>query len=278
MIKMTIESADSIIVKEGVENGPTVTVFGGVHGNERVGVLAIQKAIKELEIVKGKVIFVFANPSAIEKDVRQIDKNLNRLFLEDNHGDAYEDQRARELMEILNSSVALLDIHAVNNPKAPSFVITESNAFDIVKEMDFEIVTSNWYIHEPGATDAYMFRNGKIGICIECGYLKQASENVDLAFSSILVFLQYFGLITEKQSGFNRSQAYMSVEKIVKKQSDNFHFEKEYSDFDSLEKGELFAKDGQQEYVAEEGQYILFPRSNKSVGEEVFTLAKKINF
>ena len=81
--------------------GPTVAIFAGVHGNETVGVLALQELIPKLKLIKGTLYLAFANVPAIEQNVRLVNKNLNRCLFAGNDGTTYEDQRARELMTVL---------------------------------------------------------------------------------------------------------------------------------------------------------------------------------
>ena len=70
-----------IITITGAEPGPTVAIFAGVHGNERAGVYALEALIPRLTITRGTLYLVFANPAAIEANVRMVNKNLNRCFL-----------------------------------------------------------------------------------------------------------------------------------------------------------------------------------------------------
>ncbi|MEK9177440.1 MAG: succinylglutamate desuccinylase/aspartoacylase family protein, partial [Patescibacteria group bacterium] len=102
--------------KDGKAPGKTLAVFGGMHGNERVGVRAIEHLVSTLSVLRGTVHLVYANPPAIEKNVRLVDANLNRLFDRGIKGDTYEYARALELMDLLDSCDALLDIHSYNSP------------------------------------------------------------------------------------------------------------------------------------------------------------------
>lgn len=75
-----LEPIDGVLKKEGALPGKTVAVFGGVHGNEGAGIHAVRNAHKTLEIKRGVVYFVEANPLAIQNNVRAINKNLNVAF------------------------------------------------------------------------------------------------------------------------------------------------------------------------------------------------------
>ncbi len=67
-------------------DGPTLAMFGGIHGNELAGSVALNSLIVEFEsgerkLAKGKLVIVpICNPRGYEQNVRYIDVNLNRLF------------------------------------------------------------------------------------------------------------------------------------------------------------------------------------------------------
>lgn len=262
-----------IIKKSGEKSGKKLAVFAGVHGNEKAGVFALEKLIKDLEIEAGEVYFVYANPRAIEQDVRYTEKNLNRCFFKE-AGDSYEEKRAKELMPILDECDALLDLHASNNKEATPFIICGEDCREIVKIFDFGIVSFGWDDIEPGATDGYMYNQGKPGICLECGSVYQSEENSDLAYNSALQFLNYFGAISRPVEYNRKPQKVVQVFQAPKKKTNDFSFVKEFADFEELIPGQVFARDGQEEYVAKENECIIFPNSDKRIGDEVFVLGR----
>jgi succinylglutamate desuccinylase len=268
----------SIVVKEGMQVGNTVAIFAGIHGNETVGILALQKAIEEIELMEGKVFFVFANPPAIAKDVREINKNLNRLFVKDSLllVEGYEASRAKELMEILDQSDALLDLHASNSLVTQPFIICEKRSFDLAKKLDFDTVTLCWGDFQKGSSDLYMEEQRKPALCLECGSIFEPQKNLELAFDSIVLFLQHFGLLKEVRKYHQNTQKYIKITEMVLKGSKDFSFTKDFNDFDKLVEGEVFARDGENSYIAKANQYIIFPRPNKPVGGEVFLLGEEI--
>ncbi len=267
---------ETVIIKEGKAPGKTVAVFCGVHGNERAGVEAVRQVLEEVEIVSGKVFFVFANPGAIEKNVRYVEKNLNRCFLKNNIGETIEEKRAIELMKILDECEILLDIHASNNPQSTPFAICEKNGYEICKNFDFEIVSSGWDELEPGGADGYMFNEGKIGICLECGSVLDQARGNALAKKSIYQFLKYTGNVIGDIAYDARPQRFLEMTKVAKKKTEDVSFKKEYADFEMLTAGEVFARDGAAEYVAGTNECIVFPNLNKKIGEEIFLIGRFI--
>ncbi len=268
--------SQSIIKKVGQLPGKTVAIFAGIHGNEKAGIVTLDKLTKDLEIKSGTVYFVYANPPAIEKNVRMIDKNLNRLFSRENSGDNYEDKRASELMDILDECEALLDIHSYNSETGDQFAITEENGYDLISKMDFPIVASGFSRLGAG-TDGYMHSRGKIGVCIECGTTNRYDFFAKLAEQSIYQFLQYFDCIDKKVEYSNTKQRHLQVKELIPKKHDNFRFSKEFKDFDSLPVGEPFMFDGEEQRIALPNECILFPRPNTKIGDDACILGEFID-
>ncbi len=264
---------NDIVKKIGKKPGKKLAIFAGVHGNEKAGVFALERLIKDLEVEAGEVYFVYANPRAIEQDVRYTEKNLNRCFLE-KVGDSYEEKRAKELIPILDESDALLDLHASNNKEATPFLVCGEDCSEIVRIFDFEIVSFGWDNIEPGATDGYMYNQGKPGICLECGSVYQSKENSNLAYNSALKFLNYFGAISRPVEYNQKPQKVVQVFQATRKKTEEFSFVKDFADFEKLIPGQVFARDGQEEYVARENECTIFPNSNKKIGDEVFVLGR----
>ena len=168
---------NSIITYIGQNPGLSTAIFVGVHGNEPCGIRAIENFFKHNSIENGTVIVVFANPHAVEKNVRFTEFNLNRAFKNiDEYPDeiksTYEVQRAQELKKILEDVDVLLDIHSSTSIESEPFVICEQNAMTYVNAFpeSFSKVVSGFDNLQPGGTDWYMNSVGKVGICIECGF------------------------------------------------------------------------------------------------------------
>ncbi|MFA6397482.1 MAG: succinylglutamate desuccinylase/aspartoacylase family protein [Candidatus Paceibacterota bacterium] len=265
---------ESIIKKVGKEKGKTLAIFCGVHGNEKAGILAVSSVLKDIEIKKGVVYFVYANPEAINKNIRLINKNLNRCFLKNNKGRTVEDKRARVLMKILDKCDGLLDLHASNVEKSTPFAICEKSSYKLAKIFDVGIVSSGWDKIEPGATDGYINKKkGTLSLGLECGYAEDL-EKVGLAQKSIYQFLQYFGVIDKKVDFSKRKQKIMNVIKAVKKETDDFSFTKKFKDFEFLKEGKLIAHDSSKKYFAGKNEFIIFASAEKKKGQEAFIIGK----
>lgn len=152
-------SNSTVFIKTANAPGKTILIMAGVHGNETCGVLACEKALKEIEIEKGKLIWIYANKKALERNTRFAEYNLNRCFLPDQNPEmavSLEGKTARELMPYLDEADVLLDLHASYTPQSRPFIICdEANAKD-ASNLPAESVLVNIDPFHPGSTDAYM--------------------------------------------------------------------------------------------------------------------------
>lgn len=64
--------------------GPTLLILGGIHGNERAGVIAANRVLPRIQErkadLRGEVVLLRGNTRALERKVRYIDADLNRQW------------------------------------------------------------------------------------------------------------------------------------------------------------------------------------------------------
>ena len=130
---------------KGKSGGPTVVFFGGVHGNEPAGVIALQQTFVELkesgDLFYGECLGIAANLKALEQKVRFIDEDLNRIWLpdrlnslaqplEDMSAEAKEMLELYELIgEIIENAAApyyFIDLHTTSGETEPFIVMNDS--------------------------------------------------------------------------------------------------------------------------------------------------------
>ncbi len=268
---------NSTTIINGKQNGPTVAIFAGVHGNEKVGLFVIDYLKKSLKLKKGTVNLVIANFPAVEKNVRQINKNLNRNIFYHNKILSYEDSLANDLIRILDTSDALLDLHSFNEENNDPFIICEPNSNEIALKLGFKYIVNGMNNISPGSTDGYMYKNNKIGICLELGSSNNYREYIELGIKTVFQFLKQFDLIDETEQIFSKKSQILNVYSIYKRRGNNFNFIKPLKTFDYLEEGFVFATDDKVLLKVEKANsYILFPRQNNPIGVEAFALAEKL--
>jgi len=269
---------EEVVELVGKEEGQTSVVLAGVHGNEKCGVEAFEKILSNLQIEKGRVLFIYGNPKAIESNQRFIEANLNRMFRDEGllsgvEKKTYEYGRANYLKKYFDQADALLDVHASFTPQSKPFVICEENARAIASYLPFDLVVSGFYELEPGGTDYYMNANGKVGVCIEYGYLGD-NKSTRVAEESIIAFLKIRGHLTNDL--LPKEQAHVQMNYLYKTKTDNFTLSRIFDDFEEVPKGQVVGMDGETEVKTEDEGIILFTRNLQQVGGEAFLLGKKV--
>lgn len=273
----TLAMKQTIITKTAMKPGKTIAIFGGVHGNEKIGVMLIDKLIKSFEPHNGTVHFVYGNPRAIEQNMRFTETNLNRNFIKIQNPISYEEQRAQELMELLDTCDGLLDLHSYNEPdmQIPTFAICEKGSFPAVKQLPITSVLSGFNDVQKGSSNGYMEEHNKVGIVIELGSIMNPERYMDTAQACVMNFLQHFGVI-KKDITDGQEQTFLEVANVHRRKNEAFKFKKKYVSFDTVKSGEVIATDGPLNLQAMSNGKILFPRYDSPIGAESFWILEEI--
>ena len=270
-----------IVEKQGQRLGLTLVVMAGVHGNEKIGVMALKEAIETIPIKAGMVFYVIANPLALERGLRLIDMDLNRAFQDDkklSSGEkrSYERWLAKQLMPYLDKADALLDLHSVPTAPATPFIICEKNGMDIARKFPFPVRSSGWDKVHLGSTDGYMNERDKIGICAECGQYEDP-QVFDRSLRSIKIFLALMGVIKEKQ-GFDdyAGQRVIVVDYIYRCRS-YFNLVRKIPDFTTVKRGEVIGIDTKKKIGAPYDGIIVLVKEAERPGEEAFVMGREMS-
>lgn len=152
---------------EGKKNGPLLICVGGIHGNERAGVLAAKTVISMLQnedlidptfIYNGHYVALTGNLGAINEGIRFIDEDMNRCWLQKNFNiDQLEANKSHEISEMheLYSKIEeiikeykfpktfLLDLHTTSSPKGIFAVTTnDKDSTTIAKGLHCPVITN----------------------------------------------------------------------------------------------------------------------------------------
>lgn len=231
-----------------------------------------------LAIKRGTVYWGYGNLIAIEKDLRFSEVNLNRMFIEsiikDEDKTSYEYQRAQYIKGYLDKADVLLDLHASSIPDGRAFAICESNASDVLKTLPVDLVVSGFDDVEPGATDGYMNSIGKVGICLECGYLSNEKSD-KVAEEGLLAYLTAMGHIDGDAN--IQQQSHIRMYKIAYSKTYKFRLTKPFDNFKKIAAGQVIGIDGNEEIKAEKPSYILFAHNADKIGDEIFLLGEEKN-
>ncbi len=98
-----------------------------IHGNEPLPVLALASL---------GIDQIVANPKALSRNVRSVEKDMNASFGTDGH--TYEEKRAREVLSQLNRKKLVIDLHTFSAYSEPFVVIVDLKMFNFAKTLGFK--------------------------------------------------------------------------------------------------------------------------------------------
>jgi succinylglutamate desuccinylase len=126
-----------------MDNINQVLIVGGTHGNELIGVYAIKKFQRSHPLIQ-RPSFVthtlLANPGAIAANVRYLDQDLNRAFVDSAapspaNAPSYEQQRAAELRAQWGQPESpvdlLIDLHGTTANARVMLILDDLNPFTL---------------------------------------------------------------------------------------------------------------------------------------------------
>ena len=120
-----------------------VTIVGGTHGNELLGVYLVKKWQEFPELLCRKSLectTLISNPAAVAINQRYVDRDLNRCFatndLADGNLTSYEDWRAKEIATQLGPknqplSDVIIDLHTTTSNMGISLLPSSKHPFNL---------------------------------------------------------------------------------------------------------------------------------------------------
>lgn len=263
----------------GEEPGPTVTVMGGLHGNETVGIDVVEKllAMVREKIKIGTVNIIIGNPVAAEAGKRFIDKDANRLW-GGKLVNIPEQDRVEELKPFLAQSDLMLDLHSTIKPVDEPFLVVPSFDHELIGTIPTlgirKIITGEGLKlpdNDPIESDLFTVANGGLGVTIEAGW-QEDNNLVDKTMDSVLRALEEVGIF-EKDSLAKHNQAevvetfeiWNAYSAIFPKGNFQFPDGKEWQNYDVVKKREIIGYENGEPVVAEKDSRLLFPKSNNQI-------------
>ena len=288
-MKTNFEQTDTPYVwgAQSNEQGPTVTILGGVHGDEKTGIHIVNSLVEQgVDIEAGTVYVALGNVAAmqcVDGPKRHTGVNMNRVFRDLNDEEKkldpaqfpYELLRTQELNKVLGSSDGLLDLHDFSDPNGPIFLISDlGNGLKVATAIGAPVISTGWDILQPGGSDGYMARLGRVGLCYELGHKDKPRANAARGFGAADRFLQQMGLkeITDEPLDAGTEPRFIHVDSQHIRQGNKFNLAGGFRTFQQVAPNQLIATDDGHEIRARhEGQIIVFPEV-PPIGEEAFIL------
>lgn len=247
---------------QGQKPGPTITVFGAVHGNETVG-LPILAELLQTPIQNGTLNLAVGNPEAVLVGTRGTAKDLNRCF--GVPGTEYEHQRATELATILQATDVLFDLHATIKPSDPFLVVAgmQHQLAACLPHLGIKLTLTGKGIYSPDGsaicTDTFTAQHGGLGITIEAGWL-QDPKTAEIKFG-LTKALTALGLIDGQITTPSPALDIVDCYQAIAPTGPDFQFTEDWQNFAPIPAGTIFAHDGNIALATTRNSKIIFPKS-----------------
>ena len=258
---------DTIIYDTGIA-GKHLVIFACIHGNEVVGLNAINELYNKLEngeikLLNGKITFIFANREGYDNNVRFTDENLNRMFIE-NKSNSKEGKRASEIEGyLLDQKVDfILDLHSVSVGDLQMAIINKNWDTDKISKLtDTNIIVSDINNIIIGTTLSLSNRIKSEALTVECG--NHNSENCLLvAMWHIYLVLNYLEMTkinrSDRLSENENKELYKIQSLIPTAEGFSWNIE-DIRTGRFINSGECYAISNKGEHVIDRDIYILMP-------------------
>lgn len=287
---------------EAASSGPTLIVVGSVHGNEPAGALALRSISKSLSSlssgIRGRIYFLAGNTRALAQKARFIDRDLNRLWTEENLSavrskEFVEDLELDELAAIFDrvlgeakAEVYVLDLHTTSAGGA-----TFATVGDTLRNRHFAQqfpVTILLGIEEQlsGTMLEHLNNKGAVTLGFEGGQ-HDSAEAVENHAALVWLALTVTGILDPNNvPGLDRHRRLLALStaeaKILEVRyreaiaaDDNFQMKPGFANFDRIERGQVLASNKFGPVTAVESGMILMPLYQK-LGEDGFFIVRRI--
>lgn len=300
----------------GLDKGPLLIVFAGMHGNEPAGVSALEHLFGMLERepavnpgfrFKGRLIGVRGNLQALATRQRYIKKDLNRLWTAENikrvtSADLWElDEEEHELRELyLLVNKAIADYHPDNMVVLDLHTTTAEGGIFTIVSNDKESIRIGLGLHAPvikgmmngiSGTCLHYFNSKNFALPTTCLAFEsgQHSEKMSVAraIAALVNFLRVTEAVRPKDIEHRHDQLLKTYSKDLPDLTelvtvhrvlpeDGFEMKPGYLNFQPISAGEVLATNRTGDIYAPIDGMILMPLY-QAQGNDGFFIVKEVN-
>lgn len=287
--------------------GPTLICVGGLHGNEPMGVRALEAVLASLREraleVAGTFLALVGNRHALAANRRFITEDLNRGWTRERLQQAYRPDENRilseareraELLEVLqeeldrSESCYFLDLHTTSADSGPFMVFGDTlrnrgfvRRFPVTRILGLEEMIE-------GPLLDYMSRRGAVAAAFEAGE-HTSPESLEPHQAAVWVAIEAAGLLSpdercapvrpSREKLARRSRGLPRVVEVRHRhpvwRRDQFRMGEGYLNFQPVRKGEVLARDRHGIIRAPESGRILMPLYQEQ-GEDGFFIVREV--
>ncbi len=267
---------------DSLSPGPRLLLLGGVHGDENPGIIALEKLLEELKagrirLLRGSLtIAPRVNASAAKRGLHFIDENLNRIMRRHDKPANHEQELANELIPLIDSADAVLDLHGAPAPSVPFAFLDDESTLNRAwaDSLGVDYLLTGWPALYPGGktvtTTEYAQSRGKRAITVEVGQ-NDDPKCAELGLAIALRSLAHFGLVIPvSPAPLPRPLRFTRV--IYRERAGEFVHH--WKNFDFVKKGAVLARyAGGAEVISPEDAFVIMPYAHAPIGSEWLYLA-----
>ncbi len=246
-----------------------------VHGNEPVGKVVIDWLLKHQEEFAIEVRYSIGNPIAAIQQIRQQEKNMNRVFPGKPDG-CYEERHAYRIMKAMAGITHYIDFHSTTRASPPFATLVNGRdsqrliqATGLEHVLVYPAVESgkgyNGMVSMQAIADAF----GASSISVECGgHTVPATFKTGVAI--IKNVLRYYGAFDGKSAGITPQYYYVDA-KVLRETEQEMRINPAVQECQLVKKGTILAYGTANNIVAECDffpfliDYYFFQRENGSL-------------
>jgi hypothetical protein len=284
----------------------TFIFFAGIHGNEKAGVYAAKNVLAQLETqkldFKGNVYFIYGNKKALDKEVRYLHVDLNRIWSEERIKKIkvnFDENNPEELEQfhiygVVKNIISkhsgikyFIDLHTTSSPTQPFITISDSlNNRKFSSYFSVPVILGlEEFLNGPLLT--FMNEYGHISLGFEAGdhYSKESVENCEAFIWLCLYYghclkkneIKYFDTFDKRLNKLSKNKDFYHIDFRYSIQKDeNFMMKKGFQNFDEVEKEDVLAySEGKQIRAKNKG--MIFMPLYQELGEDGFFIIHKIS-
>ena len=294
-----------VLDRLGRDNGPTLLCVAGLHGNEPMGVIGLERALAGLKALEseleGRVVGLVGNRKALARGMRYLDHDLNRAWFADRidllrsspHNLGHEDEELVHLDGHLEpilkgetEGVFLLDLHTTSGP-GPAFSVLEDTLANRAFALNFPVPMVLGFEEEVGGTlSDYLCDRGVIGIGFEGGQhedpaaAERSEAAVWIAAASAGILSASHPKVAEAHARLEADSAELPTSVEVRYRHaisdlDGFEMHPGHRTFAPVEEGQELARDRKGVVVSPTDGLLLMPLYQKQ-GNDGFFVVRRV--
>lgn len=296
LMRSRYKNVPGILAVESPEPGPTAAILACVHGNEPAGLGAIDYLLSDLQLARGRVLFVLVNFAAAQnyfsaaddagrEKARYIDRNMNRL--PERGGDwlgTVEGMRLGQLWPVLQEiDGGVLDLHSTSADAPPMLIAVDDTGCEAAEcpTVPFTHIIQNIHRFIRGKFMIELCDNAPLKLLAECGqhHCPDASARaveMSLAFLRKLEMIAPAALPPEESPAKHCYRVKAALR--LPEGAEGFRLLRPVAPFERLEKGQEIASNGRERVTAPDSGYaVMCPQTQGALdcSEAVLFLCDK---